>query len=366
MKNLFICDTPFQIIVCLLYIKDNNLTNNWFLITDKMKNANTYAKNINKLPCIQDACTVKTKHKRYDKLKYFLEEILSYERTFKHFENCIFDNLYVRNYSDLLVNSAFRYFNARNNNLKLIIYDEGYSSYTHEFWNSQKQYSVAHTALYRIMRALGYKFPYDNINKALFFRPDLIFREFPFAKERLLTDDFCLADSDINEFNNIFNYSNPPVKISNKSVIFFEECFSEDYGNNNDLLILNEITKIIDKECIYIKLHPRTTKDRFTSIGYHVLSDMNYPWEVFAMNNSTKDILLISYSSGALVNYLFFTNTKIKSLYLFKAFPGYYQHIQKNEELVNWFDRIEYENKEYIFIPETKQELRAYLKHYFT
>ena len=270
----------------------------------------------------------------------------------------------MRNYSDLIVNSAFRYFQKKNENLQLIVYDEGYSSYTHDFWNSQNNYSLAHSSLNKILKMLGKKYPYEYINRALFFKPDFIFPEFPFTKERLIGKNFSLSNLDIVDINRIFEYKPLTTELPSHSVIFFEECFSEDYGDNSDLLILKEITNIIGKNNIFIKLHPRTTKDRFTSMGYKVLSNINYPWEVFAINNPSSDILQISFSSGSLVNYLFFTQTRIKSLYLFKAFPEYYQNIQNNMEIRKWFNKIENENKDCIYIPETLNDMKNYLSSY--
>lgn len=73
----------------------------------------------------------------------------------------------------------------------------------------------------------------------------------------------------------------------------------QDHLNAADTVMLEDIAKIVGKENIIVKRHPRCQHDRFTERGFKVLTDSRFPWEITLLNEDARHHVLISLSSTA-------------------------------------------------------------------
>ena len=364
-KSLFICDTPFQILSSILIIYNDGKEDgiNDFIVTDHMQGAVMIAKCLNEQNIVRYACCVHVSHieekKLIRKMHYLLDNICSFDkRWYYKYKSCVYDNLYVRNFSEIIATSAYTFFGKRNSNLHLYVIDEGYSTYTISFWKSEQYFSSIHKLINKIYKLKFGNGLYNKIYRAKLFFPELLHVQLPFEIERMLEKDFVLNENQIKTINRIFNYSNP-IKKEQYKYIFFEESFYTDSGNTSDLSMLEDIAKIVGKDKIVVKLHPRTVVDRFTLNGFSVMSDVIFPWELYGINNINSSIILLAYSSGALLNYLFFTKSKMKSILLYQVYPELFSNIK--EEIKIWFKDFCGKYPDIIFVPKSIEELENYL-----
>ena len=100
----------------------------------------------------------------------------------------------------------------------------------------------------------------------------------------------------INIYNLIFEY-NESVDSYSQKIIFFEESYYADGYNCNDIEIVEKIAKIVGKENLFIKIHPRNPKNRFKELGYKTNTNTSIPWEVIAMNMDLSKKILLSIAS---------------------------------------------------------------------
>lgn len=98
-------------------------------------------------------------------------------------------------------------------------------------------------------------------------------------------------------YNFIFGIDELPLE----KYIFFESPFYWDKLTMDDMEIIEKLADLVGIENIAIKLHPRNRIDRFTKRGFKVLPNKSIPWELFLLNYSLKDKILVTISSNALI-----------------------------------------------------------------
>lgn len=363
-RNLFICETPFQILVALFMIYDSLSTDtNDFVIVDTMVDYKGLAERLSNHPLVNYAYAAETKKKYenyYAKIGMIKDMFYSFPKRWNYDVSWTeYDYIYCRNYTTIITEAAFRYFKRKNSELKLVIMDEGYSSYLSEFWNSYNNISFLHKLSGLILNRQK-DYVYRNITEARFFMPELFHVKLPFQTKRILRKNFTLDVVQKAEINQVFCYREND-EVDENTFIFFEECFSFDNGNSNDLQIIEDLARFIGRDRIVIKLHPRSQQDRFSGLGYKVMKKAQYPWEVFAINNEKKKITLLAFSSGALMNYLFFSRSNMKSILLYKMFPDIYEHMM-GSEIKQWFEEFANRYKTYISTPSSVEELKELIK----
>ena len=360
--NLFICETPFQVLAALLIIYNWNDKSdiNDFILTDNMNKADNLMNNMSDKTSVNYVYYAQVNHSQNSNLiNNMLDEIIPFNKRWSYkYTNTFYDRLYLRNFSETIAVSSYNYFNKKNPELEVFIYDEGYSNYTNDFWHSEQHLSKAHKIVNFMMRLMGRKNIYSNITSAMLFLPNMLHLDLPFPLKDMIHSDFELSREQVSEINSIFNYDNFLLKDLEQKYIFFEECFSNDSNNNKDLVILNSIAEIVGKDKIIIKLHPRSCKDRFTPLGYCVMKKITCPWEVVAINNArVEKLTLLAVSSGALLNYLLFTKCKIRSILLYEIFNDSYEHVQKQDIFI-WFDEFCNQFKDNIIVPTSMRQLK--------
>lgn len=118
--------------------------------------------------------------------------------------------------------------------------------------------------------------------------------------------------------NTVFGYNGEFKDEYDKKIIFFEEAKAEDGIKLNDIGIVNRLSEIVGKENILIKLHPRSTKNRFSTLGYKTNNNTLIPWEVIFMNHDFSNTLFISTASSSIMHPVIIFKEKINAIFLFK------------------------------------------------
>ena len=107
------------------------------------------------------------------------------------------------------------------------------------------------------------------------------------------------------------------LSVPEEKYIYFLDPVLKGRAPTNDIEILNFISEFVGKQNIIIKLHPRTIVDRFSSLGYKVISQSNYPWEVIALTQNISDKILLSSFSTASYSGKYICNQNQISIFLF-------------------------------------------------
>ena len=368
--NLFICDTPFHVLTSLI-IASGEHTNgaNDFILTDNMSNVYSLADSLSKSSLADNAYVAKTKHAYgnpiHNKVEYFRDIFESFSLRWDFpTASKTYNSLFVRNYRDPIAVSAYSYFKEKNDDLSFVVYDEGYSSYTQDYWTAN-QTSAPHKAAEFIARVFrGKQDTSAHISKALLYTPQFLDFKLPFPAISLLPPDFqldgCIISEIIFGFDPSFFNEIAGKNEGARKYLFFEESFATDRGNDADLGILDEVAEIVGKENVFVKLHPRTSIDRFTPLGYAVLKGANYPWEVCALNAPKEcPLTLVSFSSGSLLNYHFICDRAIKSVFLYELYPDACQTM--DDDVKRFFAKFISRYPEGVSVPATKAELREAL-----
>ena len=250
-------------------------------------------------------------------------------------------------------------FNAcRKVNPKISCYriDDGMGTYIRE-WNTPK--SEIRKAIEIIM---FYVSGFEQIEKYVsgFYVPrvDLIRYELKYKVLKIPSyDDISL----INILNKIFNYKENKFE-SGKSVVYFGQ-----YGKelvDRDKAFLEVISKIIPKENIIIKVHPRTKHTLYEGLGIDIIKQSKIPWELFMINRQFQDAIFVSQFSSAVNSSRVIFSRKGRDVYLYKCIDDKIKPYLFDSDLdgyLEWF-RGETDGNGYIYIPESFQELEKALK----
>jgi hypothetical protein len=242
-------------------------------------------------------------------------------------------------------------------NAKIIGFIEGYSSYLVDLDTEWKGLSVRH----KIYNEINSKIFHEQyINKFDFY---IAFYKSLFPKQPawpVLEMQNIDVQKDTELRTNMFKaFDYEYVEIKQK-YIFMEECFSEDLGNNNDIQIVEHISNIVGKENIIIKRHPRNKENRFAKLGYFTMEQQSVPWEIFALDSRNNNHILISFSSGAALNYNFLTTSSMKSILIYRVFRDTHFH-DIDSDLGNWLNSFAKIYCKNVLIPENVDQLQNLL-----
>lgn len=124
--------------------------------------------------------------------------------------------------------------------------------------------------------------------------------------------------------NAIFGYK-PHEKMYSNKMIFFEEAYITEGGDDDAVKIVKLLIEKFGKDRVIVKRHPRNRVNRFANEKISVIESVSIPWEVFLLNNDVKDCILISANSTSvyLSNIWDFCNTNVKCMMLCEVMKYY-------------------------------------------
>ena len=145
--------------------------------------------------------------------------------------------------------------------------------------------------------------------------------------------------------------------------IYFEDFFFTDRHVTNDMELFKEIARIVGKDNIVVKTHPRDDYDRFAPMGYKTIGKSNTPWECQLLNSTVEKKILISVTSTAILTPYIIFNKNINVVSLEKLYK-WEVPLHTDEGFQKCLDRIKKnmnENGVYLHMPSSLEELRELL-----
>ena len=358
-RVLFIANTPFQCMISFLVQYKLKLKFSSLIITNSMKNAEVLQKGFAKSGAFKSVELYRMPNNAIASCKsaFFrsdLPEIVKIEE----FDvlcvcvSCASHDLENNCYSELLRN---------NKKLEIIGYLEGYSSYIANLNKVYRGLSTQHKIINFLTGIFTCRKYIKRFDRIFAHYPQMIMYSLADQIDDITNWDVCHERKFQDMLFDIFGYSSVEKKIPEK-FIFFEECFSEDNGKQEDLKLIKYLVDVLGRENFVVKRHPRNKVNRFEKMGIKTLSNQEIPWEVYALDSNQPEHILLTHSSGAGLNFRFLTSKSDKTILLYRYYKDE-QFFIMNDDTKKWFENYEHIFEEFVFAPKNKCELDEILKH---
>lgn len=120
-----------------------------------------------------------------------------------------------------------------------------------------------------------------------------------FDSDRNIVSIPKLTQDCIGYLNRVFSYEEHKNKIKEK-FIFMDKYHKDEMNNENMIIsILNRLITSLGSESFAVKAHPRQDKSFYLDNDIRSI-EMDFPWELYCLNNNIDDKIIISYSSSAM------------------------------------------------------------------
>lgn len=316
MKNLFLCNTPYQVIVATQIAKSEYEKDvNDIIVTDKIADCERLYTNIEKSGVFNKVTLWRIKNKYANKngLFFFASFLLSKLRINIHkIKFGKYDNLFCGNIAKVAT-ILYRTLKQKKE-VNTYLFEDGFSTYSKEccdFFEKINKNNNIKQKLLRVYRKAGFEFFLD-LKGMYLFSPSILDWEpsFPVIEiEKIDSKNNDLVET----YNRIFGIRTIIDSYSEK-YIFFEESYFADSINIGDETIIKQIAYRVGLDGFLLKIHPRNPVNRFNNIGIKVNKDTSIPWEIIALNNDLSNKVLITIASGSALTSLVNTNIKPKKI----------------------------------------------------
>lgn len=285
-----------------------------------------------------------------------LDEIpLDYDEVLTLLLNCVINELVTR-------------MHQRGQNPEISLVEEGFSCYTDTYRNAVFGFNNGRPVVEKVGATLrGGVVPSTLVKNIYFYKPEFILWKVPFTIKRIKQPDFK-KNTDLKEIiNYVFDYNNEASFFEGKITIF-EGCEFQDFGFNGDLPVILKIAEKAGTENIIVKLHPRTTENRFIKYGIKTTDILGLkqgvPWEVIVMNmDDESNCSFVTATSGAIINYALLFEKKFRTILLYKCLDGNYPASEKNKFL--FFEHIKNDNSGLFVIPERIEDIEQVFAEWY-
>ena len=359
MKKLFICETPYQIIIALILreqlVKEKDTAD--IIINNTFNSYLNFSKNLKKLKIFNKVYTAEMLYNnKLKKLKYVFNT-KNYLKNNLQIYNLKYDELYFWNYDSFNASIRSALYSV-NKNIKTYLFEEGYISY---FPIEQVIEKSLLMKFVDIKNRLLHNIYLNNINGIYLFEPDLLLYNPNYNVFKLDRKIFYNLN-----FKNIikktFNVTEDIVKQYDKKYILFEEAMFSNSNYFDDEKIILDIVNKVEKENILIKLHPRTKEDRFSKLGIKTLGNDGIPWEAITLASNFSNKVFISISSSSIVNYRLTFGNEMTGILLFKFVNSKMKYLDKKYD--SFWNKIKsmYPEKG-LYIPNNEKELNYLLNN---
>ncbi|MEI6101742.1 MAG: polysialyltransferase family glycosyltransferase [Eubacteriales bacterium] len=248
----------------------------------------------------------------------------------------------------------YNFFKMKNKDLKMYLTEEGCSEYASH---------MGETRFTRVCKLLFKKTHYDYIDAAYFSAPELYPYQvnFPIYKLPCSADD---KDS-VQLIDSMFETHNDLDKLAPYKYIFLDEGLNNDelrskFGNCEEK-ILKRISKVVDKEDIVIKMHPRTNSyddDQGIAAVY-----TKFPFEILPAHINMDNRVMISALSTAMLTSKFLYDQEPYLVFIYNLVMDVLHTIVPDKKILeNAIHLMEgvrsiYREPNKVFAPKTLDEL---------
>ena len=237
-----------------------------------------------------------------------------------------------------------------NPNLTIQMFEDGFSTYSSYTGDYLEKRSVKH---WFTRRSLW------KTRELFIFNPDIMAWRPTFHVTKISSD---FSQVFLNRINRIFGYGFLKDDY-NKRVIFFEESYSADGKTVDDVDLLEEIAKVVGKDNIIVKIHPRNPTNRFSEHGFVTNTNTSIPWEVILINGDFSKSIFVTMASNAAMNPYFLFGKTTPAFLLFKCSKTpdamYKDIIEFDDQLCSKYPRVFFITQSY---EEMISEIRELVK----
>lgn len=298
MRTLFVCATPYQIMLAL-HIKNSfkikgsidlfilNHFNNSEEVACRLRTTD-YFDTVKHINCINLSESLLGKNRFVKKMYAFLKSS-NIVNKYYGLNDLYYDHIYF-SYPDLIIQLLLIEIYKSNSELRVHLFEAGTGGYTTG--------TTLNTSLYKKIfnKVTGYGNVLDCYDSILMFRPDMFTGDTNIPKIDIPFIDVNNTPQ-LESINHIFEYrDNYQI---NERIIFFEQPLISFEGLDEKISsIANNLFE--DTDDYIVKLHPRSNTKSYENLNTYEYNSL--PWEVINLNQNIEDKILISYYSTALTS----------------------------------------------------------------
>lgn len=360
MTMLFSCSNPYQIMIAALLklqlsgeedvaeIIITDTFNGYDEVAARIRNTDYF--NSVYLINVKDIIVAKTLTAKANKVSFLLAYKKRLSRIIGHPEK--YDALFFNN-EDIYIFNLISFLRLSNPNCRICRYEEGYSSYTNLESSSPNSKKIVD---YR--NRFQEKRISTEWDEFYVFEPDMLMK--PYASVIRRIDRKFSAEASYKDFVlSVFDV-NRVIDDYKKKYVIFEESFVNDGFEVDDISLFKKVIEIVGRKNLIVKLHPRSSKNRFADLGVEVKKPDGVPWEAIVLCSELKDIYLFALGSGSVINSRLLLGTNIKAFLLFKCLEKRPPAFDERFDL--FFEKFKDKYGHDVVIPETTQEALAEIR----
>lgn len=312
MRILFLCKTPYQIMVAVR-IKNTIYKNDIcdVIVFDTIANGLKLSRNIDESHAFNKCYYLENTRQNINFLKKVILR-LTYRPKIALADK--YDEVFLANVYDWRENALIKRLRKQTSpEVKVNMYEDGYATYS-DFYGDFLASLDSKNFLKRYYNKRFYS-EYFQLKDLFVFTPKLVC----WGQGYKIHEIEKIADSDIvykNEINAIFGYDSMTDCYSQK-YIFFEESYYADGVDVADVDLVEKIATVVGKDNLFVKIHPRNRVNRFKELGYVTNDCTAIPWEVIAMNIDIKDKTLLTIASGSALTSLINLKSRPQKIIMF-------------------------------------------------
>jgi hypothetical protein len=324
-------------------LKESGLFRNVFLANTQLNKTVLNSSRLERIPKYISYLYSMAFYTQYTKKVLGIQRIESYNRLFFY------------GYRPL-IQCIFNACKKANPELRCFRMDDGMGTYMRE-WNLPKP--KARLVIERVMNRISGFLPIEE-NIDGFYVPDRSMIHYRTNYEILELPNYTNPNL-IHKLNEIFDYKENKSSEKDIELVYFG-VYGEEWIKR-DIEYLKAIAKIIPKERIMIKIHPREDARKYRKLGIEIMEQSKIPWEIFMMNKLYSKATFVGQISSAILSSRVIFQRTGKDIYLYKCrIPG--GSLANIDDDLNSFLQMCKNSTEYrdqIFIPESFDELQKAL-----
>lgn len=353
MKNIIcLCCTYFQLIIVLqmkeTIFKNDNIS---VILTDDSKNSKEIYKNIKEMKIFKDIFfypKAKMTHSRFYKfllVKYLFNAIFGNKYFCKVSKKRKYDIFMFYNY-DLLSQIIFSSLTKYSYEIQVATYEEGFISYEEIYEEQERKFQYKFIKL--IKKMMHKRCLYEEIYAFYCFLPAIY-------KGSFSTIEIPKIDINNKELTRvlakIFNINEKKINYD-KKVIYFSTAIDFENGEENaEVELVDNLAKLLGKENIMIKIHPRDNEKRFTKLGVEIDNNSFVPFEIMQLMIDFSDKIFLTTMSGSVLTISSIVDNSPPIIYLYPLYGS-----GKNEYVKHW------SNKYKVLIQELNEKTKMNIR----
>ena len=332
MKRLIVCDSLYQIIVgiqlCNTLFSNDEVD---FWISDHSVGTEGIVKRLSKEKIANKVTYIRTKSIIYAKNKLQkLQKAIVYGLGYKKvaeidkYQEVIFYN------GSSIVYGLLSIAERRKWNTKFSRFEEGIFSY-----ETDNSTGNGVKFIDTIRKMFGKQTLSQKVHKYYCFFPQL-----KKIKEGLKTIKIPPITKNFDEIQSqlcrIFDFKE---NVINQKYVFFASSSDIDGHPYGEINLIKSISKVVGKDNIIIKNHPRDQRSVFDEIGIEKMDSVGIPWEVYQICSNLKGKVLVTVTSGSFINCAAMLDSEnVKYYFLFpcitKQLDAFYKERTKELDII--------------------------------